>query len=162
MVTLRPDIRPDKSLSFEFNLDSEARIRTIRELEWVEPSAEVVKAKLIFSYEHLPINAYRKSECKLLLELDNVRMDFQTGSFSFRDDEYENPWPINLFFFHVTSSEFILRGTYRPQLELRYWGGDIVFFDCSFKHSVILNDEWITKFRNFRLKMPDDFPFDFG
>ena len=164
MVTLRPDIRPDKSLSFDFNLDSEARIRTVRDMEWVDSSADVIKAKLIFSYKHFRINPHLKSEFILLMELGNLKIDFQKGSgINVTDDENADSLPCNLLFFRVTSSEFMLRGTYRAPLELRYWLGDIVVFECVFNHSVALDEEWTAKFQNFRWFLGEKIiPFDIG
>ncbi len=164
MVTLRPDIRPDNSLSFEFNIDSEARIRTVRDMEWVDSSDDVIKAKLIFSYRHYRINPHLKSEFILLLEFGNLKLDFQSGiGVNDRGNESADPLPCNLLFFRVTSSEFILRGTYRAPLELRYWVGDIVVFDCVFNHSVVLDQEWTAKFQNFGWFIGDKIiPFDFG
>jgi hypothetical protein len=161
MVAIRTNSRPDESLSFEFNLVSEARIRTVRNLEWVEPMANIVRSKMIFSYDHFRADNIRESECKLLLELDNIKIDFLTGGFMFNEEEYERPWSINLVQFCATPSEFILRGSFKPQMQMYYWGGDIVVFECVFGHSVIMDQSWMQKFQYFNWKMPSNVPFDF-
>jgi hypothetical protein len=161
MIKIRPNVAPDKSLSFEFNLDSEARIRTVRDMEWVEQTPEIVKAKLIFSYEHFPINNFRKSEWRLQLSLGDLILDFQSGSYVFKNQEYEKPWPFNLFLFRVTPSHFLLYGTYKPPLMQCFGASDIVVFECLFQHSTLIDSQWLRKFQNFNWNVSENINLDY-
>jgi ASC-1-like (ASCH) protein len=152
MIKVVPNTSPDDSLSFEFYLDSIARIRTIRDMEWVEDTAETVNAKLIFTYKQF-YNNWREKEWELKLALGRFTMDFQTGSYL----SLYGLLPCSLLCFQVSESSFVLRGNYMP-MELRYDHADIVFFDCQIPISITKDGEWLRKFQNFKQNV-SEIPF---
>jgi hypothetical protein len=155
MIKVVPNTSPDDSLSFEFYPASVARIRTIRDMQWVEDSAEIVNAKLTFTYKQF-YNNWREKELELKLDLGRFTMDFQTGSYA----GVHGALPCNLICFQVSESSFVLRGTYIP-MELRYPLGDIVFFDCQIPIALSKDSAWLHKFRNFTWNFTQ-IPFDFS
>lgn len=160
MIRISYKARHIESLSFNFNLNAEAQIRTSRDLSWVEEQPIKVKANLIFRYKHYPVNAMEQSDWELQLKLDDVLLDFRNDHFVFRDEKYQNPWPFNLMLFRATSTHFLLHGTYKPQLQMFYYGNDIVVFECAFEHSAGMDQEMIKRFTQFNFNQSGKVLFD--
>ena len=160
MVKVIPKGNKVESLSFGFNLNTEAHIRTSRNLSWVEDNPLTVKANMIFCYNHYPPNTMNQSDWELQLMLDNILLDFRNDRFVDGGTEYQNPHPFNIVSFLMTSTHFVINGTYKPQLQMYYYANDIVVFECEFEHSLELDKELINRFTHFNSNQNGKIPFD--
>jgi hypothetical protein len=149
MIKISIQARQIESLSFDFNLNSKGKIKTTRDLSWVEENPLTVNANLKFAYKHYPANTMHQSDWELKIKLDNVILDFRNDCFVFDNQEYQNPWPFNLMLFRATSTHFILHGSYKPPLQMFYYANDIVIFECAFEHSTVMDKEIIKRFTQF-------------
>jgi hypothetical protein len=160
MVRIIPKVNKDESLSFSFNLNAEGHIRTSRNLSWVEDNPMTVNANMAFGYKHYPKNTMNQSDWELQLMLDNILLDFRNDRFVHGGTEYYNPWPFNIVSFRMTSTHFLIHGTYKPQLQMHYYDNDIVVFECEFEHSLVLDKELINRFTHFNSNQNGKIPFD--
>jgi hypothetical protein len=147
MIKVLPPRHPDASRSFELYLDSTGRSRTVREMDWVEDTPQLVDTSLTFTYKQFHGN-YHESEIELKLTINGNIMDFHKGYCTNENDDF----PTSLLSFEVLPTGIKLRGTWNPGLALWRYGGDIVFFDCQFNYSFPQDSEWPQKFYNFKGK----------